>query len=69
MEQTNNDKPLKGFNVILVGSHRVGGTALVLRLAENTFKETELKTVIGVDYMTRNLEVDGRVVKIRIWDY
>lgn len=53
--------------IVLVGDSGVGKTCLLLRLAEDSFPLSFAATV-GVDMKVKQVEVDGKQVKLRIWD-
>ena len=55
------------FTVVLVGDSGVGKTNLLSRFTRNEFK-IDSRTTIGVNFATRNVEKDGRVIKAQIWD-
>ncbi len=50
-----------------MGSSSVGKSALIVRFVDDRFKDDLLAT-IGVDFRFRTLTVDGRKVKLQIWD-
>ena len=55
------------FKVIVVGDGTVGKTALTIRFATGTFRES-YKMTIGVDFSVKTVHVDGKKVKLQIWD-
>jgi len=55
------------FKVVIIGESGVGKSNLILRFASNTFNP-DSKSTIGVDFATKTINVDGRVVKASIWD-
>ena len=55
------------FKLLIVGESGVGKTCMLLRFADNSFEENFLST-IGVDFKVRELDVDGKHVKLQIWD-
>lgn len=52
---------------IIGGASGAGKTALVKRLTQNTFSQ-DYKQTAGVEFGSITAEVDGRNVKIQIWD-
>ena len=55
------------FKVVLIGDSGVGKSNLLSRFTKNEFS-LESKSTIGVEFATRSLQVDGKVVKAQIWD-
>nr|CAA95859.1 small GTPase [Mangifera indica] len=55
------------FKVGLIGDSGVGKSNLALRFTRNEFS-LESKSTIGVEFATRSLNVDGKVIKAQIWD-
>ncbi|KAI3900412.1 hypothetical protein MKW92_011377 [Papaver armeniacum] len=55
------------FKVVLIGDSGVGKTNLLSRFTRNEFS-LESKSTIGVEFATRSLNVDGKVIKAQIWD-
>jgi Ras-related protein Rab-1A len=55
------------FKVIIVGEAGVGKSCLLRRYADQSFTENYINT-IGVDFKVRTLDVNGRTVKLNIWD-
>lgn len=55
------------FKVVLIGNAGVGKTCLVRRFTQGLFPPGQGAT-IGVDFMIKNVEVDGEKVKLQIWD-
>ncbi len=55
------------FKVIIVGAGKVGKTSLTIRFAEDRFRESYLPT-LGVDFMTKNLSIDDKQIKLQLWD-
>jgi len=52
---------------LCVGNVYCGKTSLVRRYARNTFQHG-YTTSIGVDFMLKNLTVEGQTVKVQVWD-
>ena len=55
------------FKAVLIGDSGVGKSNLLSRFTRNEFS-LESKSTIGVEFATRSLQVDGKVVKAQIWD-
>uniref|UniRef100_A0ACD5VHY6 Uncharacterized protein n=1 Tax=Avena sativa TaxID=4498 RepID=A0ACD5VHY6_AVESA len=55
------------FKAVIIGDSGVGKSNLLSRFTKNEFC-LESKSTIGVEFATRSLQVDGKVVKGQIWD-
>jgi small GTP-binding protein len=55
------------FKLLIVGESGVGKTCMLLRFADNLFEEDFLST-IGVDFKVKEINMDGKRVKLQIWD-
>ncbi|KAJ1400791.1 Small GTPase superfamily [Sesbania bispinosa] len=55
------------FKVVLIGDSGVGKSNLLSRFTKNEFN-LESKSTIGVEFATRTLNVDSKVIKSQIWD-
>ncbi|CAH8558824.1 unnamed protein product [Schistosoma turkestanicum] len=55
------------FKIVLIGDSGVGKTNLRSRFTNDEFN-LESKSTIGVDFATKNVKIDGKVVKAQIWD-
>jgi Ras-related protein Rab-11A len=55
------------FKVVLIGDSGVGKSNLLSRFTKNEFN-LESKSTIGVEFATRTLNVDSKVIKAQIWD-
>ncbi|XBI65644.1 hypothetical protein VPH35_045441 [Triticum aestivum] len=55
------------FKAVIIGDSGVGKSNLLSRFTKNEFC-LESKSTIGVEFATRSLQVDGKVVKAQIWD-
>jgi Ras-related protein Rab-11A len=51
----------------LIGDSGVGKTNLLSRFNRNEFN-LESKSTIGVEFATRSIQVDNKVIKAQIWD-
>ena len=55
------------FKVIITGEGGVGKTCLVQRYTKGTFYHT--RTTIGVGFATADVDLNGKDVKLQIWDF
>ncbi|XP_078429102.1 RAB GTPase homolog A1G [Wolffia australiana] len=55
------------FKVVLIGDSGVGKSNLLSRFTKNEFS-LETKSTIGVEFATRSIKVDDKIVKAQIWD-
>jgi len=55
------------FKVVLIGDSGVGKSNLLSRFTRNDFS-AESKSTIGVEFATRTINVESKVVKAQIWD-
>lgn len=55
------------FKLVLIGDSGVGKSNLLSRFTKNEFN-LESKSTIGVEFATRSLNIDGKVLKAQIWD-
>ncbi|KAG0499851.1 hypothetical protein HPP92_004106 [Vanilla planifolia] len=53
--------------VVLIGDSGVGKSNILSRFTRNEFC-LESKSTIGVEFATRTLQVEGRIIKAQIWD-
>lgn len=52
---------------MLIGDSGVGKSNLLMRFTKNEFN-ADSKSTIGVEFATRSVGIDGKVVKAQIWD-
>lgn len=55
------------FNVIIIGDQAVGKTSLMVKFADDSFQDS-YKPTIGLDFKSKKITVDNKVVKIIVWD-
>jgi len=55
------------YKVVLLGNPHVGKSNLLSRLNKDAFSEENSNTV-GIEFVTKTMEVDGEDVKAQIWD-
>lgn len=55
------------YKILVIGEGAVGKTSIATRYTTGGFKESHLMTV-GANFMLKNLELDGKTIKLSIWD-
>mmetsp|Transcript_75132 Transcript_75132/g.87222 ORF Transcript_75132/g.87222 Transcript_75132/m.87222 type:complete len:216 (-) Transcript_75132:67-714(-) len=55
------------FKIVLIGDSGVGKSNLMSRFTKNEFV-LESKTTIGVEYATKSLITDNKIIKAQVWD-
>ncbi|KAH0905388.1 hypothetical protein HID58_037215 [Brassica napus] len=55
------------FKVVVIGDSAVGKTQLLSRFTQNEFCY-DSKSTIGVEFQTRTITLQGKLVKAQIWD-
>uniref|UniRef100_A0A7S4IMH1 Uncharacterized protein n=1 Tax=Vannella robusta TaxID=1487602 RepID=A0A7S4IMH1_9EUKA len=55
------------YKILLLGDPDAGKSCLLLRYVDETYSDVFIST-IGVDYKSKNIQVDGSDVKLQIWD-
>jgi small GTP-binding protein len=56
------------LKVIVAGAKDVGKTSLIHRFVSGKFNVSSIST-IGVDFLTKNLQLDGKDVHLSLWDF
>lgn len=52
---------------MLLGDSGVGKSNIISRFTKNEFN-LESKTTIGVEFATKNLELNGKHIRVQVWD-
>lgn len=55
------------LKLLLIGDMAVGKTSLLLKFCDDKFS-TNLMSTIGIDFKIKTLEINGKKVKLQIWD-
>jgi Ras-related protein Rab-6A len=55
------------FKIVTVGNQGIGKTSIIQRFASNTF-DPQYQTTLGIDYMSRVLQMQGESVRLQVWD-
>ena len=55
------------FKVVVIGDSAVGKTQILSRFAKNEFC-FDSKSTIGVEFQTRTVTINAKVIKAQIWD-
>jgi len=56
------------FKIVILGNPAVGKTSLIIRYIKNKFKEGDYQPTIGVDFLTKEVDLYGAHVRMLIWD-
>lgn len=55
------------FKVVVIGDSGVGKSNLLSRFTRDEFN-LESKSTIGVEFATRSVSIEGKMIKAQIWD-
>ncbi|XP_051978842.1 ras-related protein Rab-19 isoform X1 [Xyrauchen texanus] len=55
------------FKIILIGDSNVGKTCVIHSFKSGVFSDNHQNT-IGVDFTVRSMDIDGKRVKMQVWD-
>ncbi|KAK2424915.1 ras-related protein RABE1c [Trifolium repens] len=55
------------MKILLIGDSGVGKSSLLLRFSGGSFTTSFIST-IGIDFKVRTIELDGKQIKLQIWD-
>jgi len=56
------------YKLIIIGNENVGKSCLLSRFASNTYKDDHYIATIGIDYVTRTVDLDGEEYKLQMFD-
>lgn len=56
------------FKIIMVGESGVGKTTLFWKYLEGEFLQHKPETVTIIDFKIREVEIEGKPIKLYIWD-
>ena len=62
-----NNTSFMEYKVVLLGDADVGKTSLVTRFVSGQFDE-QIKSTSAATYLWKMMEVDGKQIKLRLWD-
>lgn len=55
------------YKIVLIGDSGVGKSNLLSRFTINEFM-LESKSTIGVEFANKQIQIDGKTIKVQIWD-
>ena len=55
------------FKLLIIGDSYVGKSSLLSKYVDNNFDEN-FNSTIGVDFKSKHLDIDDKMVKLQIWD-
>ncbi|KAL0488625.1 Ras-related protein Rab [Acrasis kona] len=55
------------FKLVFLGDQAVGKTSIITRFMYDTF-DTTYQATIGIDFLSKNLYLEGNVVRLQLWD-
>ena len=56
------------FRLILIGNSGVGKSCILGRLKNPDYFNSDIVPTLGTDFYTKTIEVDGKTIKIQLWD-
>ena len=56
------------FNIIIIGEANAGKTCLLKWFIANDYNLKNTPTTLGVDLLTKKIELEGKKVLLKIWD-
>nr|CDS25268.1 ras protein Rab 26 [Hymenolepis microstoma] len=61
-------QPDYNFKVLILGDAFVGKTSLLIRFKDKTFLKGSYISTVGIDYKTKIVSCDGKLIKLQLWD-
>ena len=55
------------FKLVMVGDTGVGKSCILMRFGDNKYND-DCESTIGVDFIVRTVIIDGKIIKLQIWD-
>lgn len=55
------------FKIVVVGDHNVGKSCILLRFAENAFRQDHIST-LGVDFKLKTIKLGRDKIRLELWD-
>jgi Ras-related protein Rab-1A len=55
------------FKLVIIGNSGVGKSSVLIRFTDDKFSESYI-TTIGVDFRFKTLQIEGKNIKLQIWD-
>lgn len=56
------------FKFIIIGDQSVGKSSLLQRFTQQTFQEHSLNPTYGIEFVTKDIDINGKRIKLQIWD-
>ncbi|EUB63190.1 Ras-related protein Rab-37 [Echinococcus granulosus] len=56
------------MKLLLLGDAFVGKTSLLIRFKDKTFLKGSYISTVGIDYKTKLISCEGKLVKLQLWD-
>ncbi|CAD5124998.1 DgyrCDS13238 [Dimorphilus gyrociliatus] len=67
VKSSSSAQPERMYRIILAGDAAVGKSSFIMRLCKNKFVNN-LSSTLGVDFQTKVIEVDDKLVVLQLWD-
>ena len=55
------------FKIIVIGDADIGKSCLMTKASKGIFDD-KYSTTIGFEFLTFNVKIDGKIIKLQIWD-